>query len=68
MAVDQRQRLYSGFKMLTGDYLSSTPMALRFSGVALELSSLAHVSDYEVRALRHYKGTSTFQCGQDVEI
>ena len=68
MAVGQKQRLYSGVRMLTGNYLSSTPMALRFSGVALELSSLAHVSDYEVRALRYYKGTSIFRCGQDVEI
>ena len=68
MAVGQRQRLYSGVRMLTGDYLSSTPMALQFSGVALELSSLAYVSDYEVRALRYYKGMSIFRCGQDVEI
>jgi hypothetical protein len=29
MAVGQRQRLYSGVGMLTGNYLSSTPRALR---------------------------------------
>jgi hypothetical protein len=29
MAVGQRQRLYSGVRMFTGNYLSSTPRALR---------------------------------------
>ena len=29
MAVGQRQQLYSGVRMLTGNYLSSTPRALR---------------------------------------
>jgi hypothetical protein len=40
MAVGQRQRLYSGIRMLTGNYLNSTPRALRFPGVQLESSSL----------------------------
>jgi hypothetical protein len=37
MAVGQGQRLYSGVRMFTGYYLSSTPRALRFPGVYLEL-------------------------------
>jgi hypothetical protein len=40
MAVGQRQRLYSGVRMFTGNYLSSTPRALRPSGVYLELKPL----------------------------
>jgi hypothetical protein len=40
MAVGQRQRLYSGVRMFTGNYLSSTPRALRFPGVYLELRPL----------------------------
>jgi hypothetical protein len=38
MAVGQRQQLYSGVRMFTGNYLSSTPRALRTSplrGLAL---------------------------------
>jgi hypothetical protein len=42
MAVGQRQRLYSGVRMLTGNYLSSTPRALRFSGVQLERTTLMY--------------------------
>ena len=40
MAVGQRQRLYSGVRMFTGNYLSSTPRDLRARGVYLELRSL----------------------------
>jgi hypothetical protein len=40
MAVGQRQRLYSGVRVLTGDYPSSTPRALRIGGAQLELSSV----------------------------
>ena len=40
MAVGQRQRLYSGVRMFTGNYLSSTPRALRIGGVQLELTTL----------------------------
>ena len=40
MAVGQRQRLYSGVRMFTGNYLTSTPRALRFPGVELELKPL----------------------------
>ena len=40
MAVGQRQRLYSGVRIFTGNYLSSTPRALRIPGVELELTPL----------------------------
>jgi hypothetical protein len=40
MAVGKRQRLYSGIRMFTGNYLSSTPRALRCWGVELELKTL----------------------------
>ena len=36
MAAGQRQRLYSGARIFTGNYLSSTPRALRMRGVELE--------------------------------
>jgi hypothetical protein len=42
MAVGQRQRLYSGVRIFTGNYLSSTPMPLRFPGAELEFCSLAY--------------------------
>jgi hypothetical protein len=35
MAVGQRQRLHSGVRMFTGNYLSSTPRDLREWGVEL---------------------------------
>jgi hypothetical protein len=40
MAVGQRQRLYSGVRMFTGNYLSSPPQILREGGVQLELSTI----------------------------
>ena len=40
MAVGQRQRLYSGVRMFTGNYLSSPPPVLRVGGVQLELTPL----------------------------
>jgi hypothetical protein len=43
MAVGQRQRLYSGVRMFTRNYLSSTPRDLRIGGVQLELRPLACV-------------------------
>jgi hypothetical protein len=46
MAVGQRQRLYSGVRMFTGNYLSSTPRALRVRGAKLELCPLT--SDMEL--------------------
>ena len=46
MAVGQRQRLYSGVRMFTGNYLSSTPRALRMRGVYLELKPLMYVCKY----------------------
>jgi hypothetical protein len=44
MAVGQRQRLYSGVRMFTGNYLSlsSTPRELRTGGVELECKSLIY--------------------------
>jgi hypothetical protein len=42
MAVGQRQRLYYGVRTFTGNYLSSTPRALRGWGVELELTSLMY--------------------------
>jgi hypothetical protein len=36
MAVGQKQRLYSGVIMFTGNYLTSTPRALRIGGAQLE--------------------------------
>jgi hypothetical protein len=36
MAVGQRQLLYSGVRIFTGNYLSSTPRARRTPGVYLE--------------------------------
>jgi hypothetical protein len=36
MAVGQRQRLYSGVRMFTGNYLSSPPQIRRVGGVYLE--------------------------------
>jgi hypothetical protein len=42
MAVGQRQRLYSGVRMFTGNYLSSTPRALRLSGAYLERRPLIY--------------------------
>ena len=46
MAVGQRQRLYSGVRMFTGNYLSSTPRELRVPGVYLERRSLKFVTVY----------------------
>ena len=43
MAVGKRQRVYSGVRMFTGIYLSSTPRALRVRGAQLEFSSRACV-------------------------
>jgi hypothetical protein len=43
MAVGQRQRLYSGVRIFTGNYLSSTPRELRVPGVYLELRPLIYV-------------------------
>ena len=40
MTVGQRQRLYSGVRMFIGNYLSSTPRALREGGDDLELTPL----------------------------
>ena len=45
VAVGQSQRLYSGVRMFTGNYLSSTPRALRFPGVYLELRPLIYFTD-----------------------
>ena len=42
MVVGQRQWLYSGVRMLTGNYFSSTPKALRVRGAQLELMSLMY--------------------------
>jgi hypothetical protein len=42
MAVGQSQRLYSGVRTFTGNYLSSTPRELRASGVELELTPLIY--------------------------
>ena len=44
MAVgqSQRQRLYSGVRMFTGNYLSSTPRKLRVPGVYLERRPLMY--------------------------
>jgi hypothetical protein len=56
MAVGQRQRLYSGARMFTGNYLSSPPQIPRIPGVELELSSLMSVTLIRSRppALLHY--------------
>ena len=43
MAVGQRQRLYSGVRMSTGNYLSSTPRKLRERGVELEWRLLIYI-------------------------
>jgi hypothetical protein len=48
MAVGQRQRLYSGVRMFTGNYLTSTPRALRIGGVYLELTPLILISIYRM--------------------
>jgi hypothetical protein len=42
MAVGKRQRLYSGVRMFSGNYLSSTPRELRERGVELELKTLTY--------------------------
>jgi hypothetical protein len=43
MAVGQRQRLYSGVRLFTGNYLSSPPQILRIRGVQLERTPLAYI-------------------------
>jgi hypothetical protein len=55
MAVGQRQRLYSGVRMFTGVYLSSTPRALRILGVKLELNSLNMTDPGQKQTTRYMK-------------
>jgi hypothetical protein len=54
MAVGQRQRLYSGVRMFTGNYLSSTRRDLRARGVELELRSLIYYSTCPIRSTQPY--------------
>jgi hypothetical protein len=42
MAVGQRQRLYSGVRIFTENYLSSPPQVRRVGGVQLELKPLKY--------------------------
>jgi hypothetical protein len=46
MAVGQRQRLYSGVRIFTGNYLSSPPQILRTRGAKPELTSLIYIHLY----------------------
>jgi hypothetical protein len=46
MAVGQRQRLYSGVRMFTGNYLSSPPQIPRTRGILLELKPLKYYMIY----------------------
>jgi hypothetical protein len=57
MVDGQRQRLYSGVRMFTGNYLSSTPRELRVPGVELELRSLIYIYIYiyTIPALYQYQ-------------
>ena len=61
MAVGQRQQLYSGVRMFTGNYLSSTPRALRTSplrGLALMKATDIYIYIY-IRPTRVLYNTGT---------